>query len=489
MLRFLLALPLIPALFAQSIPRVWDEEKLKDWATPVAGLNRRASHVTAAEYYAAPESNLRTYPVYLPGKEPPGYWEWLQRVGPQPLIEPGKLTTEAEWIAAGKRVFAEGDIPTMRRFDPKLIERLRSAAAHQEAKSPASASGKLYGVRWIVTEQGVGVTAANCSGCHLRILPDGTEIDGPSGNTSISRLIGPVFHAGVGVSPMPAEPLGMTLWRDYGAPWVPDDRHETLKNMPVPELRRWFSAAIAPHMFPRWGASVFYPVKIPDLIGVRDRKYLDHTGTHQHREIGDLMRYAAQVSWAEAIDFGEYRMMPPEYPRVFPRLPDAALFALAKYVYALQPPPNPNPRGPAARRGAKVFARAGCAGCHPAPLYTNNKLTLAAGFLPPPDRPPTLAVLPVSVGTDPGLALRTRKGTGYYKVPSLRGVWYRGRFLHDGSVASLEEMFDPARLEDGHVPGGWRPPDVATRAIPGHRFGLDLSAQDRAALIAFLRTL
>jgi hypothetical protein len=27
------------------------------------------------------------------------------------------------------------------------------------------------------------------------------------------------------------------------------------------------------------------------------------------------------------------------------------------------------------------------------------------------------------------------------------GVWYRGRFLHDGSLASLEEMFDPGRLK------------------------------------------
>jgi hypothetical protein len=31
----------------------------------------------------------------------------------------------------------------------------------------------------------------------------------------------------------------------------------------------------------------------------------------------------------------------------------------------------------------------------------------------------------MSVDTDPGLALSTRNGTGYYKVPSLKGVWYR----------------------------------------------------------------
>jgi hypothetical protein len=84
------------------------------------------------------------------------------------------------------------------------------------------------------------------------------------------------------------------------------------------------------------------------------------------------------------------------------------------------------------------------------------------------------------------LALATRKGTGYYKVPSLKGLWYRGHYLHDGSVASLEEMFDPDRLKDTHVPGGWRPPDAATWAIKGHEFGLKLNTIERAQLVAFL---
>ena len=95
----------------------------------------------------------------------------------------------------------------------------------------------------------------------------------------------------------------------------------------------------------------------------------------------------------------------------------------------------------------------------------------------------------ISVGTDPGGALLTRKGTGYYKVPSLKGVWYRGHFLHDGSLATLEEMFDPARLKPDFQPKGWNPPGVTTRAVPGHEFGLNLTAEKRRCLIAFLRTL
>jgi hypothetical protein len=73
-------------------------------------------------------------------------------------------------------------------------------------------------------------------------------------------------------------------------------------------------------------------------------------------------------------------------------------------------------------------------------------------------------------------------------VPSLKGVWYRGHYLHDGAAASLEEMFDPDRLNDTHVPG-WSLPGTTTRAIKGHEFGLHLSPSEREQLIAFLRTL
>lgn len=128
--------------------------------------------------------------------------------------------------------------------------------------------------------------------------------------------------------------------------------------------------------------------------------------------------------------------------------------------------------------------------CHTPPLYTNNKLVAATGFDPPEGALAIgLDVIKRRVETDSGLALKTRKGTGYYKVPSLRGVWYRGLFEHSGSVASLEEWFDPKRLRDDYVPGGWKGPGIKTRAVPGHRFGLDLSEEDKKALIAFLRTL
>jgi hypothetical protein len=201
------------------------------------------------------------------------------------------------------------------------------------------------------------------------------------------------------------------------------------------------------------------------------------------------MRYAAMVSFAETTDYGPHHLLAESTTRVQARLSDEALYALATYIYSLRPPPNPNALDERAVAGQKIFAREGCPRCHTPPLYTSNKLTLALGFAPPADAPATLDILRISVGTDPGLALATRKGTGYYKVPSLKGVWYRGHYLHDGSVASLEEMFDPDRLKDTHVPGGWKPLGSPTHAIVGHEFGLRIERDERQQLLAFLRTL
>jgi hypothetical protein len=280
----------------------------------------------------------------------------------------------------------------------------------------------------------------------------------------------------------------MSLYRQFGAPWIRNDVHEKLKIMPEPQIGALFDAEIA-GVSDRPNGSIYYVTKVPDLIGFRDRKYIDHTATHRHRDIGDLMRYAALVEYSDSMDFGAHRMLSDAQRKVRVRWPDELLFALAQYIYSLQPPLNPNPSGVFSEKGKAVFAKAGCAGCHTPPLYTNNKLTLAAGYAAPADHPLQADIMPVSVGTDASLALKTRKGTGLYKVPSLKGVWYRGLYGHDGAAASLEEWFDPARLRDDYVPGGFKGAGVKSRAIKGHEFGLELLPDEKVALIAFLRTL
>src|SRR5260370_1434332 len=170
------------------------------------------------------------------------------------------------------------------------------------------------------------------------------------------------------------------------------------------------------------------------------------------------------------------------------RYSDEQLYALGLYIYSLQPP-NPNKFDALAERGQKIFERESCVMCHTPPLYTNNKLTPAEGFTVPKDHLKKYDILPISVGTDSNLTLKTRRGTGYYKVPSLKGVWYRSMFGHSGWCATLEDWFDPRRIRDDYVPTGFKPYGAKTYAVKGHPFGLNISEEDRKALIAFLKTL
>lgn len=105
--------------------------------------------------------------------------------------------------------------------------------------------------------------------------------------------------------------------------------------------------------------------------------------------------------------------------------PSAQLIA---YLSTLRAPPSPFKADKYSRQGAKVLEREGCPRCH------NEDRT---------------------------------------KAPSLKGLWYRNVLGGNGAGTSLEDWFSPARLS----------------YLRGHEYGLQLSATDRAALIAHLRTL
>jgi hypothetical protein len=467
--------------------RFWNDRELSDWALPVARLNVRPGHFSEREYDTAPDAEwVRTYPVYFPGREPAGYWETIQQKKPEPLISAGARTM-SEWISAGRQVFQEMDVPLFRSTDPALIAIVRSADAYTKRGGHPRKDGTVSGLRWVPTSKGLALSISDCSGCHTRILPDGTALHGAQSNETGDAVIGelvargdPGFFSG--------EAPAMSLWRQFAAPWVSGDVHQSIKTMTETDLAE-LMASLPPGTFARFNGSPYYPTQIPDLIGIKDRKYIDHTATHQMRGVADIMRYAAVVSCCDSGDFGTHRLLTDAQRRILYKIPDHQAFALAQYIMALEPPKNPNVNDPRVEAGREVFDREACGNCHAPPLYTNNKLTPAPGFIPPLDHPYRADIMPISVGTDPGLALKTRKGTGFYKVPSLKGVWYRGLLSHDGSVATLEDWFDPARLREDYVPTGFKGYKVKKRAVPGHEFGMQLSPAAKGALIAFLRSL
>ena len=138
--------------YRPDIPKTWEEAGLAEWATPIAGLNVRPTHISAKDFYSMPVDNLRTYPVYYPGREPDGYWKMLQRVGPKPLLEPEKLKTQADWIEAGRRIFNDADYLHLRTVDAKIIAAARSRTTFEAVQAQPLTDGTVYGLRSLLSK-------------------------------------------------------------------------------------------------------------------------------------------------------------------------------------------------------------------------------------------------------------------------------------------------------------------------------------------------
>jgi hypothetical protein len=104
-----------------------------------------------------------------------------------------------------------------------------------------------------------------------------------------------------------------------------------------------------------------------------------------------------------------------------------------------------------------------------------------------------------------------RKTDGYVSVP-LDGLWMRGPYLHNGSVPSLTDLLKPegerptlfyrgydvydqenvgfvSSGPDAQKKGSRYETSVAGNASSGHSWGTQLPAQEKRALIEYLKTL
>jgi cytochrome c5 len=194
------------------------------------------------------------------------------------------------------------------------------------------------------------------------------------------------------------------------------------------------------------------PVRIPDLRPVRWLTYLQQDATLEAR---DLTALAIRIETLVVTSYDEVQ-----------RPPRMVALALAAYVASFADAlPSATSAAAVSPAGARIVS-AQCATCHVVPALSGPPVPLAV------------------VGTDPTFGLSPSRGTGAYRVPSLHGVGTRGPLLHDGTVPSLEAMFDPARTTpafEGRLHG--------SGAVPGHPFGLDLADADRTALLSYLHAL
>jgi hypothetical protein len=476
------------ALFAQperfdprmARPAVWDDRELANITLPPALPEGNILYLPSVDYYRLkPLPIYKTYPVYDPGHEPKGYFDALRRQEPEVIFDPKKLRTESDWLRAGKLVF---EAPT----DFAPAETIHDAAWFRDVNPPVTREGIVPAYSYVIRKKGViEVGSSACSNCHSRVLPDGTYLPGAQGNFPYDRAYADSLRRQRAAKVTARLATSLLMAPDQQARWT-----EHLYERPNREIIA-VSNAMIPGVAMRPGFSYLDPPKIADLIGVRDRRYLDLTVRLEHRSLADIARYGS-MCWASNYFFSREHAIPGIVIAAVSdsmRYSDEEAYAFALYVYSLQPPANPNPANSLSRKGMAVFEREGCPACHTPPLYTNNKILPAGDFHPPASHRAKYSTLDARIGLDPTAATKSLRGRGYYKVPSLKGVWYRGPFVHNGTIATLEDWFDPKRLREDYVPTAYRAYGVQKRAVPGHPFGLSLNMEDKQALLAFLRTL
>lgn len=182
------------------------------------------------------------------------------------------------------------------------------------------------------------------------------------------------------------------------------------------------------------GDGLHNPTAIPDLRPISFQTYLHRAATLHN----DLTALAVRIETL-MITSRRQRMRPPR----------KLAFAIAWYLWSLSDElSEPDWEHP----GAPLF-QANCAGCHQGDRLVGDRVALEA------------------IGTPSAVGESPDRGTGFYRVPSLRGVGDREPLFASGTVPNLETLLSP------------------DREVAGHQFGLHLNESDRALLISFLRTL
>jgi cytochrome c peroxidase len=104
--------------------------------------------------------------------------------------------------------------------------------------------------------------------------------------------------------------------------------------------------------------------------------------------------------------------------------------AVVAYFKSLAPAPSPYRVGgklsAKAEKGKAVFDKAGCAACHPGPLFTDLKTY------------------------DVGTSHETDRAEKKFDTPTLVELWRTAPYLHDGSAATLREVFKEHNPKDQH---------------------------------------
>ncbi|HSU17428.1 c-type cytochrome [Longimicrobium sp.] len=190
------------------------------------------------------------------------------------------------------------------------------------------------------------------------------------------------------------------------------------------------------------------PVVIPPAYGLHDVALETYTG---EGPISYWNRYVAVTQMHGQGSFRDERLHLDIQQS--PDLVDPVLAVLRDYQHSLQAPAPPAGSfdAGAAARGRVVFEGKGrCSGCHSGSALTDAGARLHA---------------PAETGMEPTWA--ERGTTGKYRTTPLRALWQHAPYFHDGSAPTLADVV-------GHY-------DTV--------LGLNLTAQERAELVEYLKSL
>lgn len=198
---------------------------------------------------------------------------------------------------------------------------------------------------------------------------------------------------------------------------------------------------------------------------------------------------------------------------------DARTSAFLAFFGQMQPPIGPAQDAALVAKGKGVFSSAHCDSCHhPDDSSLDDVVTLdTSTTATPQERLPgddpayprgSITTDPLhrviqdvsSGGGDSGFDDLLRfiyvhdlqtGGTDGYRATPLAGLWATAPYLHDGSVQSLEDLLTPpeSRPKSWTHDGFTVDTTIEGNGAQGHAWGTTLSADDKTALVAYLRSL
>jgi hypothetical protein len=233
--KFLATLLAVSA-FAADVPRTWEKSAVETLELPLVNRNYSPVHLDDVAYYRIPERVIyKSYPVYAPGHEPAGYWEWLRTVEPAVAFDPVHLSSLDEWAAAGEIVF---NAPTSLHPVFFTAEDLRDPDYFRTMGLPIAKNGTFPFARWVVRRKGtVELGSMGCNTCHTRVLPDGTVVPGAQGNNPNDREGAQLLRASaraIGIEKVVAQVRSFA--RQFEMPWLRDDINRLPRSMTLDEL-------------------------------------------------------------------------------------------------------------------------------------------------------------------------------------------------------------------------------------------------------------